>query len=1190
MNARRLLRALILSLACLQTVHGQQEYRVPDPPENVRAKAEATSVTLWWDSPSSASEVLVRGYTISYGIETPSRKLVIEGVDTNAFTIDNLKPNTTYVFAVTAYNEADGEDSEKVLLTATTLAASTTVFGLLAPTDLRVDVVSPDEVRVTWTDANPETADDNRVEFAGRRRFYIVQYHEVGVPGSQEKFVSDKTSALLTHLDGGRQYELIVRTVMPGGRESPWSQKESFSVPQVDLPAAEGESLCSFDKDKCDYASQFSAPLQWRRVQGNGRGHYMVLESEIPLRYGAFGRLISPVFRLPKSSYLCVNFLYYVDEESKGDFRLLYLTNGVSLDSGEPAFNGHFEDVVQGRWQQFTMELRRKNGKGVQLVLEGRQRSTPPLASFRLAVDDIRVSPGTCPTPVRHFGGVKDEETEVDLLAPLENLIATDPRVFRTKGLDGLPAVGIQRGIEIVVPYRIYLPRRFYKNFAILASVKPKDHNGGYLFAVVNAFDTVVDLGVQLTPSGHAQTNVSLLYTDSQSEAQSRVLASFLVPAFTNQWTQIALEVTDQTVALYFRCMRFAMRQVRIHAITKVTNTLVKVERKPAQLQLDDASKIYIASAGPILGGGFEGSIQELKIHDDAAEAANQCNEDWEEGSGFGEQPVTDAGPKLGDQQKLPRVDETTRAPPTPAPQREAQPAYLQGPKGEKGDRGDKGDPGPPGVCTAQCAYGGGGSLAGPQGPSGPQGPPGTPGPKGEAGLLGAPGLPGPMGPPGRFDDLIDIDLERIAQRVANYPGIKGEKGDRASQDDTRSYELETNSLDDPTSLPAYRPGVHRYDEPRLKGEKGDRGAPGHRGPIGPPGPPGPAGPPGRDGVQAPYSPVQASGGGVAIYQTSVELFGSSHAVGTLAFSVSSQELFLKVLNGWHQIQLGAFYPSRERAPSMAHTEERYQLPPPYAPRPYTFAPPFSPPTTQWAPEQPQAEPLTWRPPAHPRDREEPRRAPPSRTMTPPASTWKHARALHLVALSEPLNGDMSGTGGIDARCHKEAGLNGWGNVTFRAFLSSPRQDINKIPRDEDKMETPVVNLFGEKLFDSWNALYDSDAHWHVPLYSFDGRNVLEDSRWPEKFLWHGSNHDGNRVHGAFCSGVARYHRGMESGEWRSSLRSHYGMASPLSPRRSLTHAPQRLSCDRQLVVLCVEVVSKYHSNRLMPGRVNMFG
>jgi hypothetical protein len=65
-----------------------------------------------------------------------------------------------------------------------------------------------------------------------------------------------------------------------------------------------------------------------------------------------------------------------------------------------------------------------------------------------------------------------------------------------------------------------------------------------------------------LTIPGPAQTNISLLYTDSQTERHSRVLASFLVPAFTGQWTQFALEVHDQTVGLYFRCMRFAIRQV----------------------------------------------------------------------------------------------------------------------------------------------------------------------------------------------------------------------------------------------------------------------------------------------------------------------------------------------------------------------------------------------------------------------------------------------------------------------------------------------------------------------------------------------------------------------------------------------------------------------------------------------------
>ena len=80
-----------------------------------------------------------------------------------------------------------------------------------------------------------------------------------------------------------------------------------------------------------------------------------------------------------------------------------------------------------------------------------------------------------------------------------------------------------QRGVEVVVPYRIYLPRKLYRNFAVLASIKPADHLGGYLFAVLNAFDTVVDLGVLLQPAGTSQTNISLLYTDSLTHSSSQV-------------------------------------------------------------------------------------------------------------------------------------------------------------------------------------------------------------------------------------------------------------------------------------------------------------------------------------------------------------------------------------------------------------------------------------------------------------------------------------------------------------------------------------------------------------------------------------------------------------------------------------------------------------------------------------------
>uniref|UniRef100_A0A915C7S9 Collagen alpha-1(XVIII) chain n=1 Tax=Parascaris univalens TaxID=6257 RepID=A0A915C7S9_PARUN len=180
---------------------------------------------------------------------------------------------------------------------------------------------------------------------------------------------------------------------------------------------------------------------------------------------------------------------------------------------------------------------------------------------------------------------------DVDLLVPIKSLLNERAEVYKAKGLDGFPAVGIKRGIEIVVPYRQYLPRKFFRNFAFTTVVRPADRQGGYLFAVVNPLDTVVDLGVLLESAGGSQTNITLLYTDSNKESESRALTSFLVPEFTDQWAKFALEVHDDNVVLYFRCTRFATRQVK---------------RKPAQLVMDDAHKLYIASAGPILKGGFE--------------------------------------------------------------------------------------------------------------------------------------------------------------------------------------------------------------------------------------------------------------------------------------------------------------------------------------------------------------------------------------------------------------------------------------------------------------------------------------------------------------------------------------------------------------------------------------------------------
>lgn len=67
------------------------EWRVPDAPKNFRAKSNAPEeMTLWWEPPASADDILVRGYTLSYGIESSTQKVVLEGANTNSFTVTGL--------------------------------------------------------------------------------------------------------------------------------------------------------------------------------------------------------------------------------------------------------------------------------------------------------------------------------------------------------------------------------------------------------------------------------------------------------------------------------------------------------------------------------------------------------------------------------------------------------------------------------------------------------------------------------------------------------------------------------------------------------------------------------------------------------------------------------------------------------------------------------------------------------------------------------------------------------------------------------------------------------------------------------------------------------------------------------------------------------------------------------------------
>lgn len=95
---------------------------------------------------------------------------------------------------------------------------------------------------------------------------------------------------------------------------------------------------------------------------------------------------------------------------------------------------------------------------------------------------------------------------------------------FFEEGADGFPAFGFRPGSDVKSPYRLFFPEKLYPEFSILVMVKPESRAGGFVFSVVNPLETIVQLGVQMTPVRH-DTNISLIFTDASAHFSSQYIA-----------------------------------------------------------------------------------------------------------------------------------------------------------------------------------------------------------------------------------------------------------------------------------------------------------------------------------------------------------------------------------------------------------------------------------------------------------------------------------------------------------------------------------------------------------------------------------------------------------------------------------------------------------------------------------------
>lgn len=153
---------------------------------------------------------------------------------------------------------------------------------------------------------------------------------------------------------------------------------------------------------------------------------------------------------------------------------------------------------------------------------------------------------------------------------------------------------------------RYHFPKLFFRDFSLLFQVRPATEAAGVLFAITDAAQAVVSLGVKLSEVREGQQNISLLYTEPGA-SQTQTGASFRLPAFVGQWTHFALSVDGGSVALYVDCEEFQR---------------VPFVRSSQGLELERDASLFVGQAGAADPDKFQVTCAALLCADPGKEGA----------------------------------------------------------------------------------------------------------------------------------------------------------------------------------------------------------------------------------------------------------------------------------------------------------------------------------------------------------------------------------------------------------------------------------------------------------------------------------------------------------------------------------------------------------------------------------------
>nr|XP_050029372.1 collagen alpha-1(XVIII) chain-like [Dermacentor andersoni] len=472
------------------------------------------------------------------------------------------------------------------------------------------------------------------------------------------------------------------------------------------------------------------------------------------------------------------------------------------------------------------------------------------------------------PFPLRDISAaVGYPAAELDLLRrvrPSGSAASPETVRFAAGDPESGPSLALEFGprADVKFPYRLLLPAALFRDFALHAVFRPAASHPGsghaeapsgsiedeqFLFAVVNPSETLVQLGLAVSRDA---SHVSLYYTDVSMHLGSQRLATFRLPKQAtgpHGWIRLSMTATGNQLSLeLLNCSTLQDVRMAQH-----------VTRIPKELVFDHASTLYLAQAGPILSGKFLGRIQTLRLFS-VPVLVPLCQD------------------TLGYQNDASGVPWVERAEPHGSrdkPASETEPWKRSAEPGLKGEKGDEGPRGPRGLI----------GLKGDKGEPGSKGEPGASfkredfipekgekGDPGRRGKRGRPGPPGPAGPPGTV--------------------------------------MKAESLHRPT----------RYE----------KGPPGQKGECGPPGPPGPPGAPGlpmpwvdatrsileerKDedsdyGDEPPLPEMGPMTRKTVAWRDAASFLkaASSQPVGSLAYVMESDELLVKLSQGWRRLAIG---------------------------------------------------------------------------------------------------------------------------------------------------------------------------------------------------------------------------------------------------------------------------------------------